>query len=94
LLKAPQLLHQLDQLPTGEPVSDREDGDRRLQLRAEAAARTAGWQLGTNGAAAVGTAETLQAVLADLDRKRRQLRDLMPRRRPVTSKVSEKMRLV
>jgi len=34
-----------------------------------------------NDAAAVGTADALQPVLADLDRKRRQLRHLMPRRR-------------
>jgi hypothetical protein len=79
---AEQLLHQLDQLPSGETVSDRERGARRLQLRPEAAARNARRQLSADRAAAVGTAKPLQAVLADLDRKRRQLRHLMPRRLP------------
>src|SRR5712692_5608169 len=78
---AKQLLHQLDELAAGETIADGQGGDRRLQLGAEAAARYPGRQLGTDPAAAIGTADALQTMLADLDRKRRQLRHLAPRRR-------------
>ncbi len=77
---AEQLLHQLDQLPARKTIPNRERRDRRLQLRTEAAARDTRRQLSSNRAAARWAAEPLQAVLADLDRERRQLRDLMPRR--------------
>ena len=77
---AEQLLHQLDQLPPRETIPDRERRYCRLQLRTETTARHSGRQPGSHRAAAVGTADALQAVLAELDRKRRQLRHLMPRR--------------
>src|SRR6266498_651435 len=76
-----QLLQQLDKLAAGKTIADRESGDRRLQLRAETAARNTRRQLGTHRATAVRAADALQAMLADLDRKRRQLRHLVPCRR-------------
>src|SRR6266536_6436971 len=78
---AKQLLHQLNDLSTRKTVANRQGCDRRLQLRTETGARNTGWQLGTHRAAAVRAANALQAMLADLDRKRRQLRHLVPRRR-------------
>src|SRR5437667_456273 len=80
---AKQLVQQLDQLPTRETIPDRERRNRRLQLRTETAARNARLQLGSDRPTAVGTAEPLQPVLADLDRKRRQLRHLVPCRRTI-----------
>src|SRR6266536_5314879 len=78
---AKQLLHQLNDLSTRKTVANRQGCDRRLQLRPETGARNAGRQLGTHRSAAVGAADALQAMLADLDRQRRQLRHLVPRRR-------------
>src|SRR6266571_3744330 len=78
---AKQLLHQLNDLSTRKTVANRQGCDRRLQLRTETAARNAGRQLGTHRSAAVGAADALQAMLADLARQRRQLRHLVPRRR-------------
>jgi hypothetical protein len=77
---AKELLHQLNDLSTRKTVANRQGCDRRLQLRTEAATRNTRRQLGTHRATAVRAADALQAVLADLDRKRRQLRHLMPRR--------------
>jgi hypothetical protein len=77
---AKELLHQLNDLSTRKTVANRQGCDRRLQLRTEAATRNTRRQLGTHRASAIGAANALQAVLADLDRKRRQLRHLMPRR--------------
>jgi hypothetical protein len=77
---AKQLVQQLHQLAARETISHRQSGDRGLQLRAEAAARHPNRQLGAHRATAAGTADPLQAMLADLDRERRQLRHLMTRR--------------
>jgi hypothetical protein len=71
LSRRERLLHQLHELPAREPVSDGQRGDRHLQVRTEAAMRNTRRQLGAHRAAAVGTAEPLQAMLADLDGERR-----------------------
>jgi hypothetical protein len=75
---AKQPVHQLDHLPPREAVAHGQGSDRRLKLRAEAAARNTRRQLRADRVAALGTADALQSVLADLDRQRRQLRDLVP----------------
>jgi hypothetical protein len=59
-----QLLDQLDQLSARETISDRQRSDRCFKLRPEAAARDARRQLRAHGAAAAGTANTVQPVLA------------------------------
>jgi hypothetical protein len=51
---AKKLVEQLHQLEARETISDRQSGDRGLQLRAEAAAGHAGRQFGANRATAVG----------------------------------------
>lgn len=76
---AKQLRQQLDQLPPRETIPHGQNGDRRFQLRPEAAARHARRQLRAHRAAAAGTADALQAMLADRDGERRQLRHLVPR---------------
>src|SRR5665648_362454 len=63
-------------------VAHREGGDRRLQARAEGSRRHSGGQLGARLQAALRAAQALQAMLAEDDRRRRQLRDLMARGRP------------
>src|SRR5450759_5380429 len=67
---------------TRDAVPDREGGDRRLEARAEGSRRHSGEQRGARRGAALRAAQALQAMLAEDDRRRRQLRDLMARGRP------------
>src|SRR6266542_171367 len=64
----------------GDPVSDRDGGDRGLQPWPEGADRNAGGQLGARARAAVGAAQAVEPVLAQQSRDRRQLRHLVARR--------------
>ena len=78
-LGAKQLAQELRGVAAGDAVAHREGGDRRLQARAEGSRRHLGRQLGARHGAAVRAAQALQAMLAEDDRDRRQLRDLMAR---------------
>src|SRR5450756_467228 len=79
---AKQLAQELCGIAPGDAVSDGEGGDRRLEARAEGSRRHPGRQLGARGGAAVRAAQPLQPMLAEDDRGRRQLRDLMARGLP------------
>ena len=81
-LGAEELAHKLCGVTARDAVPDRQGGDRRLQARTEGAGWDLGRQLCPRGAAALRAAQPLQAVLAEDDRGRRQLRDLMARGRP------------
>ena len=77
---AEQLAQQLCGVAPRDAVPEREGGDRRLQARAAGSRRHAGRQFGAHGGAAVGATQPLPAMLAEDDRDRRQLRDLVARR--------------
>ena len=74
---AEQLAGQLDRVPAGDAVAHGKGGDRRLQARAEGTRRHLGRKLGPHLGAAVRAAQALQAVLAQGDRDRGQLGDLV-----------------
>src|SRR6266511_1376102 len=76
-LDTEQLARELGAVATGDAVSDRERGDRCLQPRPERAPCNLGGTLGARLPPAVRASEPVQAVLADDDRDRRQLGDLV-----------------
>src|SRR5579863_4144014 len=78
--RAEQLLAELDDVTTRDPVSDRQRRDRRLQARAEHTAHNLLWQLGAPTPAAARAAHALAAMLDQPDRDRRQLLDLVAHR--------------
>jgi len=81
-LGAEELPQKLCGVAPRDAVAHREGGDGRLQARAEGSRRHSGGQLGARRGAALRAAQALQAMLAEDDRRRRQLRDLMARGRP------------
>src|SRR5450756_1694202 len=80
--RSEELAQKLCGVAPGDAVAHREGGDRRLQARAEGSRRHSGGQLGARYGAALRAAQPLQAMLAEDDRRRRQLRDLMARGLP------------
>src|SRR5450756_1178882 len=80
--RSEELAQKLCGVAPGDAVAHREGGDRRLEARAEGSRRHSGGQLGARYGAALRAAQALQAMLAEDDRGRRQLRDLMARGRP------------
>jgi len=80
--RSEELAQELCGVAPRDAVAYREGGDRRLKTRAEGAGWDLGRQLCPRGAAALRAAQALQAMLAEDDRDRRQLRDLVARRRP------------
>src|SRR5450830_1045349 len=80
--RSEELAQKLCGVAPRDAVAHREGGDRRLQARAEGSRRHSGGQLGARRGAALRAAQALQAMLAEDDRGRRQLRDLMARGRP------------
>src|SRR5450830_808364 len=80
--RSEELAQKLCGVAPGDAVAHREGGDRRLQARAEGSRRHSGGQLGARYGAALRAAQPLQAMLAEDDRGRRQLRDLMARGLP------------
>jgi hypothetical protein len=81
-LGAEELPQKLCGVAPRDAVAHREGGDRRLQAQAEGSRRHSGEQRGARHGAALRAAQALQAMLAEDDRRRRQLRDLMARGRP------------
>ena len=79
---AEELAQKLRGVAPRDAVAHREGGDGRPQARAEGSRRHSGGQLGARRGAALRAAQPLQAMLAEDDRGRRQLRDLMARGRP------------
>ena len=80
ILRAEQLLAQLDHVAARDTVAHRQRRDRRLQARPERAAGDLGRQLARALDAAAGAAHALAAMLGHPDRDLRQLLDLMARR--------------
>ncbi len=77
--RSEELAQKLCGVAPGDAVAHREGGDRRLQARAEGSPGNVDRQLGARYGAALRAAQPLQAMLAEDDRGRRQLRDLMAR---------------
>ena len=78
--RSEELAKELCGVAPRDAVPDREGGDGRLQAWAESSPRNIDRQRGARHGAALRAAQALQAVLADDDGDRRQLRDLMARR--------------
>src|SRR5450756_2321623 len=80
-LGAEELAKELCGIAARDAIAYCEGGDGRLEARAEGARRHPGRQRGARHGAALRAAQALQAMLAEDDGDRRQLRDLMARRR-------------
>src|SRR5450759_3305556 len=80
-LGAEELAQELCGIAARDAIAYCEGDDGRLEARAEGARRHPGRQRGARHGAALRAAQALQAMLAEDDGDRRQLRDLMARRR-------------
>ena len=78
---AEQLAQKLCSVAPRDAVAHRKGGDGRLEARAEGSRRHSGGQRGARHGAALRAAQALQAMLAEDDRGRRQLSELMARGR-------------
>ncbi len=74
---AEELPAQLDRVAAGDAVPDRQGGDGRLEAGTEGAAGNAGRQLGARLCGTGRAAQPVQAMLAQRDRDRWQLSDLV-----------------
>ena len=80
-LGAEQLAQQLRGVASGDAVAHHQDGNRRLQARAEGASRHPDGKLSARAGAAGRAAQAMEPVLGDDDRDRGQLHHLMASRR-------------